>query len=80
MRVPSNVVGKFTPTGKLRASINLGNPVLAKRDPGSGSPVGVSIDLADNFAKQLGDEEVGNGRNPPDSPVENRATGPRRRE
>jgi len=56
MMVPSNVVGKFTPTGKLRASINLGNPVLAKRDPGSGSPVGVSIDLADNFAKQLGVE------------------------
>jgi len=56
MRVPSSVVGKFTPTGKLRASINLGNPVLAKRDPGSGSPVGVSIDLADNFAKQLGVE------------------------
>jgi len=54
MMVPSSVVGKFTPTGKLRASINLGNPVLAKRDPGSGSPVGVSIDLADNFAKQLG--------------------------
>jgi len=56
MMVPSNVVGKLTPTGKLRASINLGNPVLAKRDPGSGSPVGVSIDLADNFAKQLGVE------------------------
>jgi len=54
MMVPSNVAGKFTPTGKLRASINLGNPVLAKRDPGSGSPVGVSIDLANNFAKQLG--------------------------
>ena len=54
MKVPSRVVGKFSPTGKVRASINLGNPVLAKRDPGSGSPVGVSIDLADNFAKQLG--------------------------
>jgi polar amino acid transport system substrate-binding protein len=54
MKVPSIVVGKFTPTGKLRASINLGNPVLAKRDPGSGSPVGVSIDLAENFAKRLG--------------------------
>jgi polar amino acid transport system substrate-binding protein len=56
MEVPPNVVGKFTPTGKLRAAINLGNPVLAKRDPGSGSPVGVSIDLANNFAKQLGVE------------------------
>ena len=56
MYVPSRVVGKFIPAGKLRASINLGNPVLAKRDPGSGAPVGVSIDLADNFAKQLGVE------------------------
>jgi polar amino acid transport system substrate-binding protein len=54
MNVPSIVVGKFKPTGKLRASINLGNPVLARRDPGSGSPVGVSIDLAENFAKRLG--------------------------
>jgi polar amino acid transport system substrate-binding protein len=54
MKVPSNVAGKFTPAGKLRVSINLGNPVLARRDPGSGSPVGVSIDLADNFAERLG--------------------------
>jgi polar amino acid transport system substrate-binding protein len=54
MKVPSEVAGKFLPTGRLRAAINLGNPVLAKRDPGSGSPVGVSIDLADNFAKRLG--------------------------
>jgi len=56
MKVPSNVVGKFAPTGKLRASINLGNPVLARRDPGSGSPVGVAIDLAIHFAKRLGVE------------------------
>ena len=56
MKVPSNVAGKFTPAGKLRVSINLGNPVLARRDPGSDSPVGVSIDLADNFAKRLGVE------------------------
>jgi polar amino acid transport system substrate-binding protein len=54
MNVTSDVVGKFIPTGKLRAAINLGNPVLARRDPGSGSPVGVSIDLANNFAKRLG--------------------------
>jgi polar amino acid transport system substrate-binding protein len=54
MKVPSSVVGKFAPTGKLRAAINLGNPVLARRDPGSGSPVGVSVDLAENFANRLG--------------------------
>lgn len=44
----------FAPTGTLRASINLGNPVLARLDPGSGQPVGVSVDLAAEFAKRLG--------------------------
>lgn len=43
----------FTPTGKLRASINLGNPILANRDE-RGAPVGVSIDLAEAFAARLG--------------------------
>ncbi|RZI97099.1 MAG: ABC transporter substrate-binding protein [Variovorax sp.] len=43
----------FTPTGKLRASINLGNPILANRDA-RGAPVGVSIDLAEAFAARLG--------------------------
>ena len=48
------VVSAFTPSGALRASINLGNPILANRDPASGEPVGVSIDLARAFAKRLG--------------------------
>ncbi len=56
MNIPPIVIGKFIPTGKLRVSINLGNPILAKRDPVNGSPIGVSIDLANNFAKQLGVE------------------------
>ena len=43
----------FTLTGKLRASINLGNPILANRDA-RGAPVGVSIDLAEAFAARLG--------------------------
>ena len=43
----------FTPTGPLRASINLGNPILAGRDPDSGEPVGVSVDLAREFARRL---------------------------
>jgi polar amino acid transport system substrate-binding protein len=54
--IPSKVVEKIAPTGKLRAAINFGNPILAKRDPASGSPVGVSVDLAKNFARQLGVE------------------------
>ncbi|MFL9911264.1 ABC transporter substrate-binding protein [Paraburkholderia sp. RL17-337-BIB-A] len=44
----------FAPGGTLRASINLGNPVLANLDPATGIPVGVSVDLATEFAKRLG--------------------------
>ncbi|MGJ7497781.1 transporter substrate-binding domain-containing protein [Variovorax sp. RT4R15] len=44
----------FAPAGVLRASINLGNPILANRDKASGEPVGVSIDLARALAARLG--------------------------
>ena len=44
----------FAPSGTLRASINLGNPVLASLDPRTGKPVGVSVDLATEFARRLG--------------------------
>ena len=44
----------FAPAGVLRASINLGNPILANRDKASGEPVGVSIDLARALAERLG--------------------------
>lgn len=44
----------FAPTGILRASINLGNPILAKRHADTGEPFGVSIDLARTLAQQLG--------------------------
>jgi polar amino acid transport system substrate-binding protein len=47
-------VSAFAPTGALRASINLGNPILASRDAESGSPGGVSVDLAGEFARRLG--------------------------
>jgi len=53
MTVAPDVVRAFTPTGRLRASINLGNPVLAARD-GAGSAKGVSVDLARRFADRLG--------------------------
>lgn len=44
----------LAPTGTLRASINLGNPILATRDPASGRSIGVSIDLARELADRLG--------------------------
>ncbi|MDD0809242.1 ABC transporter substrate-binding protein [Curvibacter sp. RS43] len=43
----------LAPTGRLRAVINLGNPILAQRDA-LGQPVGVSVDLARGLAQQLG--------------------------
>lgn len=48
------LVPAFAPSGTLRASINLGNPILADRAPAGGDPVGVSIDLAYEFARRLG--------------------------
>jgi polar amino acid transport system substrate-binding protein len=44
----------FAPSGVLRASINLGNPILARRDTAVGEPTGVSIDLARALAERLG--------------------------
>jgi polar amino acid transport system substrate-binding protein len=48
-----NVAKAFAPTGKLRASINTGNAVLAAKDAAAGAK-GVSVDLAAEFAKRLG--------------------------
>ena len=44
----------LAPGGTLRAAINLGNPILARRDPASGLPMGVSVDLAQQLAQRLG--------------------------
>jgi len=54
--IPAGLLKALAPTGKLRASINLGNPILANRDPTSGVPVGISVDLARAFAERLGVE------------------------
>ena len=48
----TDLLAAFAPTGRLRASINVGNPILAKREPG-GSASGVSVDLARALAAQL---------------------------
>ncbi len=41
----------LAPTGVLRASINLGNPVLAKGTPEA--PAGVTVDIAREVARRL---------------------------
>ena len=46
------------PTGKLRVAINLGNPVLAKRDATSGAVSGIAIDLGRALASRLEAEFV----------------------
>lgn len=55
MNVPPAIRAAFTPTGRLRASINTGNPILAAPDAAAGAK-GVSVDLARGFAQRLGVE------------------------
>ena len=53
MTLAAELIKTLAPTGTLRASINLGNPILAKRGP-DGQPMGVSIDLAQGLGRLLG--------------------------
>lgn len=48
------IVEHLAPTGRLRATINFGNPVLAQRDPTTDEPRGVSVDLARELGQRLG--------------------------
>src|SRR5690606_31705337 len=50
---PAEIVRAFAPAGRLRASINTGNPILAAPDAAGGAR-GVSVDLARGFAERLG--------------------------
>ncbi|MEV4944917.1 transporter substrate-binding domain-containing protein [Streptomyces sp. NPDC053755] len=49
--VPAAVIDDLAPAGVLRASINLGNPVLAQGTPEA--PSGVTVDLAREIAARL---------------------------
>lgn len=49
-----DLLNAFAPTGVLRATINLGNPILAHEDAATGQVGGVSVDLAHALAAQLG--------------------------
>lgn len=53
--IDASVIAAFTPNGHMRASINLGNPILANRNA-AGMPCGVSVDLARAFGEHLGVE------------------------
>ena len=55
IKMHPEIVKAFAPTGVLRASLNVGNPVLANLDA-NGKPFGISIDLARKLAERLGVE------------------------
>ena len=44
----------LAPTGKLRVGINFGNVLLTAKDPASGEPRGVAVDLARELGRRLG--------------------------
>ena len=52
--VAADLVKDLAPTGKLRAAINLGNMVLAQKDPATGDMRGVTVDLARELARRVG--------------------------
>jgi polar amino acid transport system substrate-binding protein len=52
--VPPAARSELAPTGKLRVAINFGNPILAARDPSTGEPRGVSVDLSRELVRRLG--------------------------
>ncbi len=53
-QVPPAARSDLAPTGELHAAINFGNPILAARDPSTGEPRGVSVDLSRELARRLG--------------------------
>ncbi|AHV94294.1 bacterial extracellular solute-binding s, 3 family protein [Bordetella holmesii ATCC 51541] len=52
MKLDDKIRAAFLVEGRLRASINVGNPILARRQE-QGGAAGVSVDLAREFAKWL---------------------------
>ena len=50
--VPAAITRDLSPTGTLRAAINLGNPVLARGTPAA--PAGVTVDIARELGSRAG--------------------------
>lgn len=48
------VIHDLAPSGRIRAAINLGNPVLARRHPRTGEPNGACVDIARELGQRLG--------------------------
>ncbi len=54
VNAPPGIATELAPSGTLRAAINYGNPILASKDPATGEPRGVSVDLSRELARRLG--------------------------
>ncbi len=54
MNISDALRSDFAPSGRLRAAINLGNPILTHRHAATGEVGGVSVDLARELAQRLG--------------------------
>ncbi|MES2978369.1 MAG: ABC transporter substrate-binding protein [Pseudomonadota bacterium] len=52
--ISPSLVNAFAPSGVLRASINLGNPILAQAGKNAEGAQGVSVDLARELGRRLG--------------------------
>ena len=50
----TNIPAELAPSGTLRVGINLGNPVIAQRDPAGGDPRGVGAALGRELARRAG--------------------------
>jgi len=48
-----DVVKSLAPAGRLRAAINVANPVLVQTDPATGAPGGVTVELARELGRRL---------------------------
>ncbi len=54
MELNEQVIAELTPTGKLRAAINMSNFLLVTGKAENGDPIGVSPDMAAEVARRLG--------------------------
>jgi len=51
---PPAALADLAPSGRLRAGINFGNPVLVQKNPVTGAPTGLAVDLAQELGRRLG--------------------------
>jgi polar amino acid transport system substrate-binding protein len=51
---PPAALADLAPSGKLRAGINFGNPVLVQKDTATGAAKGLAVDLAQELGRRLG--------------------------